>query len=131
MFTVATAVFDAGSIRAIFFEVEQLVIHTALTPTAMPPQGVVPSDERMFASTRPVSGLNRTTEPLFGTPAQSLPSPVASQLGPLFPDRPTPIAVRTSFVTWSTGITLPPRTSATQTPSGVPRTPFGEPPTGI
>src|SRR5512144_1406202 len=117
MSTVVTTAFVAGSILVIRFVLEQLGIQTAPVPTAMPPQGVAPSGDSMEASTLFVPASIRTMDPLFGTPTQRLPRPLASQFGPLAPVGPTVIAVPTRFVAGSTGSTLPPCTSATQTPS--------------
>src|SRR4051794_29133836 len=129
--TVATTVLLLGSSRTIDAPVEHPVTHAASVPTAIPPHGVNPSGARMVAWTSPVCGSMRVTVRLFGMLTQTLPSPLASQFGPLAPTRATVIGFPTRFVAASTGSTEPPRTSATQTPSRVTRTPLGWEPAGI
>src|SRR6185369_9713677 len=129
--SVATTRFDAGSVRVIRLPAEQLVIQTALVPTPMPPHATTGYGMRIVAWTTSVTGLIRATVALFGTSTQMLPSPLASQFGPLAPLRPTLTVATTLLVAGSIRTTVPSWVSATHTPASVARTPFGADATGI
>ncbi len=121
-----------GSMRAIEVVLEQLVIHPAVRPTAIPPHGDR-ADRRLD---RGLDGARARVEPhdrvvVRDPDPDGCPDRSPSQFGPLAPVGPTMIAFPTSLVAWSTGSTLPPWTSATQTPSAVARTPFGAKPAAI